>query len=99
MPARALAVLVLALAAVAGCGPTATTPSPTPSETAPPSAAVSTPFAFPLVTVETRGGECPEGSCGRLLNIEADGRLHEVIPKDRVVGTVPTYRGEGATFL
>jgi len=89
VPARALAVLAVALAAIAACNPTAVTPSPAPSETAPPSVAVSTPFAFPLVTVETRGGECPKGSCSRLLNIEADGRLHEVIPQDRVVGTVP----------
>jgi hypothetical protein len=97
MPARSVAcrsavpslLLALVTAIAASCSPSAT-PSPSPSTTdSPPPAAVSTPFAFPLVTVETRGGECPEGSCGRLLNIEADGRLHEVIPQDRVVGTVP----------
>jgi hypothetical protein len=27
--------------------------------------------------------------CDRLVNIEGDGRLHEVIPKDHVIGRVP----------
>jgi len=97
MPARSVAhrsvVLVpitAVLALVAACGALATPPpSAGPAETPPPSTVASTPFAFPLVSVETRGGECPEGSCHRLLNIDADGRIHEVIPKDRIVGTVP----------
>jgi hypothetical protein len=42
------------------------------------------------MSIETRGGECAEGACSRLVNIEGDGRIHEVIPKDRVVGSVPT---------
>ncbi|HEX2756311.1 MAG TPA: hypothetical protein VHM48_12655 [Candidatus Limnocylindrales bacterium] len=42
------------------------------------------------MTIETRGGECATGPCSRLVTIEADGRIHEVIPEDRVVGTVPT---------
>ena len=41
------------------------------------------------MSVEYRGGECPSGFCDRLLNIEADGRIHEVIPNDRVLGTAP----------
>jgi hypothetical protein len=96
MPARSVAhhsgvvALILALALIpAACGSPPPSPSSTPRETPTPSIVASTPFAFPLVTVETRGGECPDGGCNRLLNIEADGRLHEVIPKDRVVGTVP----------
>jgi hypothetical protein len=52
-------------------------------------AAVETPFAFPLVSLEYRGGMCPAGTCDRLLNIEADGRIRQVIPKDRVLGTAP----------
>jgi hypothetical protein len=40
------------------------------------------------VSVETRGGECASGLCSHLLNIEADGRIHEVIPKDEVLGNV-----------
>jgi hypothetical protein len=99
MPARPLAQLVAvvalaALAAACGSSPSspsaAATPLATPSATAaPPSVAAETPFAFPLVSVEYRGGECPSGTCDRLLNIEADGRIHEVIPKDRVLGTAP----------
>jgi hypothetical protein len=78
---------------VAGCGssaPSAASSSPPPSDSpAPPSVAAATPFALPLVSVEYRGGMCPAGSCDRLLNIEADGRIHEVIPMDRVLGTAP----------
>lgn len=97
MPARsvdgrsAVLALILALTLIpAACGSSPPpSPSPAPLETPAPSIVASTPFAFPLVTVETRGGECPDGGCNRLLNIDADGRLHEVIPQDRVVGTVP----------
>jgi hypothetical protein len=94
MPARPYArlVAVLALAALAvACGSSSPAPaSAPPSESPAPSVGTaSTPFAFPLVSVEYRGGECPAGSCDRLLNIEADGRIHEVIPKDRVLGTAP----------
>jgi len=97
MPARSVAhrsavlvPIIAVLAFVAACG-AFTTPSPSasPVESPPPSTVASTPFAFPLVSVETRGGECPEGSCNRLLNIEADGRIHQVIPRDRIVGSVP----------
>lgn len=95
MPVRPIALVaaVLALASVAACataGPSDVPASPTPSGTAAPSVvAVDTPSVFPLVSVEYRGGECPSGTCDRLLNIEADGRIHEVIPKDRVLGTAP----------
>jgi hypothetical protein len=83
--------VVLVLAVVAAC---ASSPSPSASPSAPPTLppppdAPATPFAFPLVSVETRGGECLSGACDRLLNIEADGRIHEVIPKDQVLGTAP----------
>jgi len=40
------------------------------------------------MSIEIVGGECPSGSCDRLVNVDADGRLHEVIPKDRTVGQV-----------
>jgi hypothetical protein len=60
-----------------------------PTETPPPSVAAATPFAFPLVSVEYRGGMCVSGSCDQVLNIEADGRIHQVIPKDRVLGVAP----------
>jgi hypothetical protein len=44
---------------------------------------------FPLVAIEMTGGMCAEGQCTRLVNIEGDGRLHEVIPRDAVLGVVP----------
>jgi hypothetical protein len=94
---RALLVAVVAVILV-GCGQTAI-----PSASAPAPAASRGPTFIPLasrtpaptpqpvavVTLETRGGDCPSGSCNRLINIEGDGRLHEVIPTDRVLGTVP----------
>jgi hypothetical protein len=45
--------------------------------------------AGPLVTVTTRGGECPEGACGSTLVIERDGRLLQSAPEEVVVGQVP----------
>ena len=43
----------------------------------------------PLVTVTTRGGECPEGACGTTLVIERDGRLLRTAPESVVLGQVP----------
>ena len=87
---RLLLVLLLPIVAAACASPAPPSASASATPTLPPaSVAVATPFAFPLVSVETRGGECPSGTCDRLLNIEADGRIHEVIPKDRVLGTAP----------
>lgn len=45
--------------------------------------------AGPLVTVTTRGGECPEGACGSTLAIERDGRLHRTAPEAVFLGEVP----------
>jgi hypothetical protein len=60
--------------------------TPDPAATATP---LPTPEPFPLLSIETKGGECSTGLCTRLVNIEGDGRLHEVIPKDQVIGVVP----------
>ena len=93
MPVRPLAQLVAVLAFAVLAAACASTPlpsgSPSASDSPPPSVAAATPFAFPLVSVEYRGGQCPSGVCDRLLNVEADGRIHEVIPNDRVLGTAP----------
>ncbi len=62
-------------------------PSVFPAETSPPPTA--SPEPLPILSIETRGGECAEGACTRLVNIDDNGRIHEVIPKDRVVGMVP----------
>ena len=45
--------------------------------------------AGPLVTVTTRGGECPDGACGSTLAIERDGRLRQTAPEAVVLGQVP----------
>lgn len=52
-------------------------PSPVPSSTT------------PLVTIESRGGECPNGPCGSVVAIEADGSVHQVRPTELVIGQVP----------
>lgn len=43
---------------------------------------------LPLVTVTTRGGECPVGACGSTLVVERDGRLRETAPEKLVLGEV-----------
>ena len=48
------------------------------------------PSAGPLVTVSTRGGECPDGPCGTTVTLHRDGTVHEAtLPPDEAVGTVP----------
>jgi hypothetical protein len=88
-----LAVSATLLFAACGLGPAAPSsppparaPSVFPDESPSPS---PTPQPFALVTIETRGGECAQGGCSRLINVEGDLTLHEVIPKDRILGTVP----------
>jgi hypothetical protein len=94
---RSLLVLlvVLSCAVLSGCASglaPSTAPSRAPSVfpavTAPATPAAS-PEPLPIVSIETRGGECSQGACDRLVNIDDNGRIHEVIPKDRVTGTVP----------
>jgi hypothetical protein len=84
---RLPAALLVACLALAACSGQIVPPfaAPTPVSTA---RAVASQEAFPLLSVETIGGECAGGACHRLINLGADGRLHEVIPKDRTVGTV-----------
>ena len=43
-------------------------------------ALVEAPAAGPLVTVEATGGHCLEGTCGSVIAIEADGRVHQLEP-------------------
>jgi hypothetical protein len=102
---RSLPALVLCLVLGAGlvaCTserllPAPPTPSPVPAPSSPslvPDPATTpeplpTPEPFPLLSIEMTGGECPSGLCTRLVNVEGDGRLHEVIPKDQVIGRAP----------
>jgi hypothetical protein len=43
----------------------------------------------PLVTVTTRGGECPDGACGSATVIARDGQVHTVEPVAADLGEVP----------
>jgi hypothetical protein len=43
----------------------------------------------PLVTIETRGGECPQGACGARVAIERDGRLHRLEPDPGEMASLP----------
>jgi hypothetical protein len=44
-------------------------------------ALVQPPTDGPLVTVEATGGMCREGTCRRVVAIEADGRVHQTEPE------------------
>jgi hypothetical protein len=86
--------VVLSGAVLSGCasGPAPSSapsrgPSVFPAETTP--APAASPEPLPIMSIETRGGECAGGACDRLVNIDDNGRIHEVIPKDRVTGMVP----------
>jgi hypothetical protein len=81
---RSLVVLVSVVVATllfAGCAGSPASPIAT---TAPSSVANG-----PLITVETRGGECPNGPCGSLIDIGSDGSIHQVRPTDQDLGTIP----------
>ena len=43
----------------------------------------------PLVTVETRGGECFDGPCGRTIAVERNGRIHATAPRPAELGQLP----------
>jgi hypothetical protein len=42
----------------------------------------------PLVTVMTRGGECPDGPCGSLIAIAHDGRVRQIRPDAVEIGVL-----------
>jgi hypothetical protein len=80
-PLGVVVAIVVATLLFAGC--TGSTSSPV-ATTTPSSVAMG-----PLVTVETRGGECPEGPCGSLIKIGQDGSVHQVLPTDQDLGMIP----------
>jgi hypothetical protein len=43
----------------------------------------------PLLTVETRGGECFAAPCGMTVTVERDGRVHSAAKPPNDLGTVP----------
>jgi hypothetical protein len=70
-------VVVLAVAAVvSACGSATSTASPAPTG--------------PLVTVETRGGECFAAPCGQTVILERDGTVHVAAKPPNTLGTVPS---------
>jgi hypothetical protein len=89
---RLLVAIALTTVVVSACG---LQESPQSSPLAPstaslePSATTSPEQVSALVTIETRGGECPNGPCGSIVAIEADGRVHQLQPTDDVIGQVP----------
>lgn len=45
--------------------------------------------AGPLLTVETRGGECVNGPCGSTVIVERDGTVHSAEKPPNALGTIP----------
>ncbi|CAN5580605.1 hypothetical protein BH20CHL7_BH20CHL7_06440 [soil metagenome] len=43
----------------------------------------------PLVTIETRGGECIDGPCGSQVVIERDGTVRQLVPAEAELGKLP----------
>ena len=70
---------------VAACGSTAPVPSPAASGT-PPAEVVPT---TPLLTVESRGGECLDGPCGSTVVVQRDGTVHSADKPPNELGTIP----------
>jgi hypothetical protein len=46
----------------------------------------------PLVTLETRGGDCPTGTCGGTVVIERDGWVRDLAPRALERGRIPDDR-------
>jgi hypothetical protein len=79
-PSAIVVGLVLAAVALgtAGCATDASAPVPSADG--------------PLLTVETRGGLCPEGPCGTTLVVERDGRARVAARPPNDLGSVPPLR-------
>jgi hypothetical protein len=71
---RVLAVVALVFGFAACAAPAASPSAVTP--------------AGPLVTVETRGGECPAGACGQTITIDGDGRVRLAATPPNDLGSV-----------
>jgi hypothetical protein len=90
LTATSIAVLVL-VGCVAKASPSA---APTASASVVPSPMLSLAPAGPLVTIETRGGECPQGACGSTVIVEADGRVHQTASAPLELGTLSSVSVE-----
>ena len=67
-------VLLLVVLTAAACGAESATPSALP--------------AGPLLIVETRGGLCADGPCGRTVIVDRDGLVHEAAKPPNELGFV-----------
>jgi hypothetical protein len=85
---RLLVLAALVAAVAAGCSVDLPPASPSPVATPSPAPSLS-PNAVPMLSVETRGGECPNGPCSSLITIGPDGAVHQVLPADEDLGTIP----------
>jgi hypothetical protein len=83
-----LAALVAGVAVVAAACSSDPLGSPSPSSGAS-SALSASPDPNLLLTVETRGGNCPNGPCGSVITIGRDGAVHQVRPSVEDLGTIP----------
>ena len=43
-----------------------------------------------MVTIDTIGGHCVQGTCDNTIAIEPDGRAHQTKPEAKELGTVPS---------
>ena len=82
-----LALVLLAVALAACAGAAASAP---PSPAAPSSTTAGSGGEGPLVVLEVRGGECPQGACGGTTVIEREGRVHTTAPEAAELGVVPS---------
>lgn len=88
--------LAAAASVASSCAsPVSPTVAPTGSAAVVASPSPSSPPAGPLVSVETRGGECPQGACGSTIVIEANGRVHATAPAPAELGSLPDVLLDG----
>ncbi len=92
---RAVRLVLLAVAAlvVCGCAGAAASASPSAAVAASPAPSSTLPGSSgdgPLVVLEVRGGECPQGACGGTTVVEREGRVHATAPEAAELGVVPS---------
>jgi hypothetical protein len=83
----ALATIILVASLVAACSDPSS-PS-VDAGVSPPAASANPTPSGPLVTVETRGGMCPQGACDSTIAIDAGGRVRTIAPVPRELGVLP----------
>jgi hypothetical protein len=84
--AASLLVLLALVTVACGVTPMASGPPPSPAVSGVPAEAVPT---TPLLTVESRGGECMDGPCGSTVIVDRDGTVRSADKPPNVLGTIP----------